>query len=46
MGDAEGKPGVFAECSIAFVPSNSLAPKLISEVSGYRVTDCSQYEGN
>ncbi|RDA82796.1 hypothetical protein CP532_6283 [Ophiocordyceps camponoti-leonardi (nom. inval.)] len=31
MKDAEG--GIFGECSIAFVPSNQLAPKLIAELS-------------
>lgn len=35
MGDAEGgaNRSVFAECAIAFVPSSSLAPRVIGEVS-------------
>ncbi|KAL3956391.1 hypothetical protein ACCO45_009237 [Purpureocillium lilacinum] len=33
MGDVAGA-GVFAECAVAFVPSSTLAPKLISDLSG------------
>ncbi|KAF7559957.1 hypothetical protein G7046_g4196 [Stylonectria norvegica] len=34
MGDpAESASGIFAECAIAFVPSSSLAPRLIGELS-------------
>lgn len=34
MADAEGEGvRVFSECAIAFVPSSSLAPRLIGEVS-------------
>ncbi|KAJ6442086.1 BRCT domain-containing protein [Purpureocillium lavendulum] len=29
----EGNAGVFSECAVAFVPSSSLAPKLISDLS-------------